>query len=119
MMKKKKLSSYNDGVCGIYVEKANIINDFNAKRNAKTLEDYNLKKFIHYSIENIREEDYEFAERMEKKLTMKIKTPLVNDIKSEDKVIIDSYVYDIIKIDPDIRNKDLYIYLEGGRKIEK
>lgn len=115
---KKKKTSFNDGVCGVYLEKK-LINDFNAKINAKTIDDYDFIINLFYSIENIREEDFEFAERIGKKLTMKIKTPLTDVVESKHKIIINDKVYDIIKKDPDIRNKDLYLYLEGGRKLEK
>ena len=117
-MIKKKLNSYNDGVVGVYVEKPTLKNDFNAKINAKTINDYEFIMNLFYSVENMREEDFEFAERMGKKLTMKIKTPLVDSVKSHHKIILNNCVYDIIKKDPDVRNKDLYIYLEGGRKLE-
>lgn len=118
-MMRKKVSSYNDGVVGVYAEKNTLINtNFRAKTNARTIEDYDFIIDLFYSEVNAREEDFEFAERMGKKLTMKIKTPLVNSIKSRHKIILNDYVYDIIKIDPDRRNKDLYIYLEGGRKLE-
>lgn len=115
----KKKASLNDGVCGVYVEKTTLINDFNAKINAKTIDDYDFIIDLFYSVENIREEDFEFAERMGKKLTMKIKTTLVDSIEGKHKIILENKVYDIIKKDPDIRNKYLYLYLEGGRKLEK
>lgn len=119
MISKKKANSYNHGVCGVYVEKTTLINDFNAKRNAKTIDDYEFIMNLYYSVENMREEDFEFAERMGKRLTMKIRTPLVDTVLSNHKIIIDSLVYDIIRIDPNIKNRDLYLHLEGGRKVEK
>lgn len=119
-MNKKKVSSYNDGIVGVYVENSTLINtDFNVKRNARTIENYDFIMNLFYSEVNARDEDFVFAESMGKKLTMKIKTPLVAGVKSNHKIILNDYVYDIIKIDPDRRNKDLYIYLEGGRKLEK
>lgn len=115
---KKKLNSYNDGVLGIYAEKPTLMNtDFNAKTNARTVNDYDFVMWLFYDELNKRDEDFIFAEAMGKKLTMKIKTPLVNGVEPKHKVIINNQVYDIIKIDPDRAKRELYIYLEGGRQL--
>lgn len=118
-MLKKKVSSYNDGVIGIYSEKSTLINDFNAKTNARKIDDYEFIMNLFYSEESKRQEDFLFANAMGRKLTLKVKTPLVDGIKTSHKVILNNFVYDIISIDPDKKNKDLYFYLEGGRTIEK
>lgn len=115
----KKKSSYNDGVVGVYSEKSTLINDFNAKTNAKTIDDYDFITDLCFSEETKRQEDFLFAEAMGKKLTWKIKTPLIEGVESNHKIIFEDEVYDIINLDPDKKNKDLYIYLERGRKIEK
>lgn len=120
MILKKKISSYNDGVIGVYSEKSTLINtDFNAKTNARTIDDYNFIMNLCFSEENKRQEDFLFANAMGKKLTMKVKTPLVNGIETNYKVILNDFVYDIINVDPDVKNQNLYIYLEGGRKLAK
>ena len=117
-MLKKKISSYNDGVIGIYKEKP-LRTDFNAKKNARAIDNYDHVTNLWYSEENKRQEDFLFAEAMGKKLTMKVKTPLVEGIENNHKVILNDYVYDIIRIDPDRKKKDLYFYLEGGRELAK
>ena len=118
-MLKKKISSYNDGVLSLYREKSTLFTDFNAKTNAKTLNDYDFIMDLCFSEESKRQEDFMFAEAMGRKLTLKVKTPLVEGVENNLKVILDKFVYDIIRIDPDKKNKDLYIYLEGGRKLEE
>jgi len=118
-MLKKKISSYNDGVVSVYSEKSTLINNFNAKTNARNIEDYNFITDLCFSEQSKRQEDFLFAEAMGKKLTWKIKTPFITGVESNHKIIYDNYVYDIINIDPDLRNKELYFYLERGRKIEK
>lgn len=116
----KKRNSYNDGVVSLYSEKSTLINtDFNAKTNARTLKDYDYITDLCFREQTKRQEDFLFAQTMGKKLTWKIKTPLVEGIETNHKIIFNNYVYDIINIDPDRINKELYIYLEGGRKIEK
>ena len=118
-MLKKKISSYNDGVVGVYSEKSTLINDFNAKTNGKTIDDFNYITDLCFEEQSKRQEDFLFADAMGKKLTWKIKTPLVDGVEVNHKIIFENYVYDIINIDPDKTNKDLYIYLEKGQKIEK
>ncbi len=118
-MLKKKISSYNDGVVGVYSEKSTLINNFRAKTNGKTIDDYEFITDLCFSEQSKRQEDFLFAEAMGKKLTWKIKTPLVDGIETHHKIIFESYVYDIINVDPDKLNKDLYIYLERGQRIEE
>lgn len=119
-MQVMKKNSFNDGVVGIYKELPTLMNtDFNAKRNAKTIKDFQLITSLFYTELSARNEDFLFAEAMNRKLTMKIKTPLVNTIEPNYKALINNRMYDIIKIDPNRMNKELYIYLEGGQKIEK
>jgi SPP1 family predicted phage head-tail adaptor len=118
-MLKKKLSSFNDGVVGVYSEKSTLITDFTAKTNARTIEDYNFIMDLCFSEQTKRQEDFLFAEAMGKKLTWKIKTPLVEGIESDYKIIFENDVYDIINLDSDKKNNELYIYLERGREIEK
>lgn len=118
-MLKKKMNSYNDGVIGVYKEDLTLINtDFNAKMNAKKLSDFTHIMDLCFLEQSKRHEDFLFAEAMGKKLTWKIKTPLVEGIEVNHKVIYNNLVYDIINIDPNNTDKELYIYLEGGKKIE-
>lgn len=116
-MQKKKVNSYNDGVVGVYVENSNLLTDFNAKTNAKTIDDFTFVLWLYFDEVNKRDEDFIFAEAMGRKLTMKIKTPLCDGIETKHKIIYENQVYDIIKIDPDKANRELYFYLEGGRKL--
>ena len=118
-MLKKKMSSYNDGVVGVYSEKSTLTTDFNAKTNAKTINDYKYIDDLCFKEQSKRQEDFLFAEAMGKKLTWKIKTPLVDWLESNHKIIYEGYAYNIINIDPDRANKDSYIYLERGQRIEE
>lgn len=93
--------------------------NFNAKRNARTKDDFIFIQNFFYEPTTIRTEDYTFAESMGRKITMKVKVPLTDKIKNNHKVILKNVVYDIFKLDSDQINKDLYIYLEGGRKLEE
>lgn len=109
-------NSYNDGVAMVVKEKQ-IMNDFNAKLNLKSLDDFEIIARLFYSEQSKRNEDMLFAQSMGKKLTLKIKTPMLNNVKNNYKVIIEKYVYDIIHIDFDKINRELYLYLEGVRAL--
>lgn len=117
-MLKKKISSYNDGVLGVY-QANTTFTSFNAKTNGRTLNDYKFIMNLYFSEENKRQEDFLFAEAMGKKLTLKVKTPLVEGVENNHKIILGNIVYDIIKLDLDKKNKDLYLYLEEGCEIER
>lgn len=119
-MQKQKRSSFNDGVVGIYSEKGTLIDtDFNAKTNARNVSDFDFICDLCFKEQSRRQEDFLFAEAMGKNLTWKIKTPLVDCVEVNHKVIYANKMFDIISLDPDRANKELYIYLEGGRKIEE
>ena len=119
-MQKQKRSSFNDGIIGVYSEKDSLFNtDFNAKTNAKKLSDFNFVCYLYFKEQSKRQEDFLFAEAMGKNLTWKIKTPLVDCVEVNHKVIYNNKMFDIINLDPDKLNKELYIYLEGGRSIEE
>lgn len=117
-MNKKKRNSFNDGVIGIYSEKDTLINtDFNAKINAKTIDDYEFIVSLCYKEQTKRNEDFLFAEAMGKNLTWKIKTPLLEAVESNHTVIYNNQTFSIINIDYDKSNNEMYFYLERGRKL--
>ncbi len=112
----KMNKNYNDGVAYIYEEKVKK-SSFQAKENCKTLDD--LKFIIKLNFEEMskRQQDVMFAESLGNSLSMKIRTPLKDCVKNRHKAIINSYLYNISYIDPNKKNNDLYIYLEGVGEI--
>ena len=110
--------NYNDGVAYIYEEKTKK-SSFQAKENCKTLDD--LKFIIKLNFEEMskRQQDVMFAESLGNSLSMKIRTPLKDCVKNRHKAIINNYLYNISYVDPNKKNKDLYIYLEGVGEIVK
>lgn len=114
-MIKRKVKSYNDGVATVYKEKT-IRTDFNAKVNAKTLDNYDKICTTYFTIETQRQDDAVFAEALGKKLDLKISVPFNSDITGECQVYINGVMYDIYRMDPDHINKALYIYLTEVRK---
>lgn len=116
-MNSKKISSFNDGFLYVFYQKDEK-NSFSAKKNISSKNDMILKNSLFFKYESIRKEDFLFASNNGRKLTLKVKTQLVNGIDSSDKVMIGNTLFDIITIDPDTFNKELYFYLEEVRIIE-
>lgn len=113
-MPKRKFSAYNDGVVRIYREKPKST-DFNAKKNAKALDDMDFIVRLDYEEASRREEDLEFAERSGFSLTLKVKTRAVGGVDNRCKAVIDGYLYDVRYIDKN--RTEMWLYMEGVRKL--
>lgn len=118
MMKNKKIPTYLDGFALVYRPKVEENKSyFGAKVNIKKINEMETLFKLAYSQCSKRLQDMEFAESSGRELTLKIKTRLVQGIKNTDKVIIDGTLYDIIYIDEDRINRELYLYLEENRTV--
>jgi len=92
---------------------------FSAKENCKTIEDLMFIVKLNFQEMSKRQQDVMFAESLGNSLSMKIRTPFRDNVKNRHKAIINNYLYNISYIDPDKKNNDLYIYLEGVGEIVK
>ena len=118
MMKNKKIPTYLDGFALVYRPKVEENKSyFGAKVNIKKINELETLFKLAYSQCSKRLQDMEFAESSGRELTLKIKTRLVQGIKNTDKVVIDGPLYDIIYIDEDRINRELYLYLEENRTV--
>lgn len=109
-MKKKKPSSYNDGIAMLYKKK-------NAEKNVKSLDDLEYLGFLCFEEKTKRQQDIEFAEQLGANLTMKIVTPDNGDMDSSRNIVIEDVIYAIVYIDRNRQKNELYFYLEEVRKI--
>lgn len=112
-----KKSNYNDGYIRIYKEIPKKT-DFSAKKNVKSLDDLEFIVKLAYDECNKRQEDLDFAESSNRSLNLKVKTRFYDNLKNEYKVTLENILYDIIYIDTDRRNRELYFYLEEVRSLE-
>lgn len=117
-MKKKKISSFNDGILEVY-KKTSEYKSFSDRKNPKSLVDFEYKKSLYFSLENIRKEDFLFASNRDRNLNIKLKTQLDYTVEVSDKIVIGNHLFDIVNLDPDNFNKELYFYLEEVRIIER
>ena len=65
-----------------------------------------------------RQQDLDFAESNDRTLNVKVKTRFYKNINNEYKVTIENTLYDIIYIDEDRKNRELYFYLEEVTEVE-
>ena len=112
-----KATNYNDGYIRVYKEK-NKESDFGARKNIKTFDDLEFIVKLAYKECNKRQQDLEFAEASSRTLTLKVKTRLYDKAKNNHKVVINNTLYDIIYIDYDRANREMYLYLEQVRELE-
>ncbi len=113
-MMKSKRKSYNDGVIELYSEIPKAT-DFAAKKNARSISDLTYIAKLAFAEVSRRDQDVIFAEALGRNLTVKLKTPYLSSALSTHKVVLGQYLYDIIKLDQDRKNQELYFYLEGVR----
>lgn len=110
-----KLTAYNDGVVSIYREKDRKT-DFAAKRNVSSLEDMDFIVKLAFDECSKRTQDLEFAEQSGFSLSYKIKTRYVPSVQTKFKAVINGYLYEIEYLDK--AEQELYMYLEGVRKLD-
>lgn len=112
---KKELPSYPDGVLGIYKAKPRKT-DFGARRNIEKRSDMEFVASLCYNVQTIREQDYEFADRASFKLSLKVKTPRFDLVKSDCLALVGSTLFDVSHIDS--TQREMYLYLEEVREID-
>lgn len=110
-----KVKTYNDGIATICRPKEKE-RDFRAKVNPTSIKDLETKGKLMFSILSARIEDMEYAERIGKKLTLKIKSPNHPGLKKQDNLLIDDVLYDIYHMDMSKDKTELYLYCEEVRK---
>lgn len=116
MLKRKRvLPSYPDGVLGVYRAKDRKT-DFGARRNVERLSDMDAVCPLCYSAQTIREQDYDFAERADFTLSLKVRTPLVTAVTSDCLVVIGETLFSISHMDS--TDREMYLYLEEVRTID-
>lgn len=111
-----KIKTYNDGVATICRPKEKE-RDFRAKVNPTSINDLEIKGTLMFSILSARIEDMEYAERIGKKLTLKIKAPNHPGLKKQDNLLIEDVLYDIYHIDTSRDRMEIYLYCEEVRKL--
>jgi hypothetical protein len=115
-MNTQKIKTYNDGVCTVYKYKRET-SDFNAVKNAENIDDMTKIVILKYEEMTARWSDIEFAEGVDRKLDLKIRTPKCDLVKKKYAVVINRTLYDIINLDVDRHNNALFLYLEEVRTL--
>lgn len=113
----KKMSNFNDGYIKIY-EEIVAKTDFGARKNIKSIDNLKFIVKLAYQECSKRQQDFDFAESNSRTLNIKVKTRFFKGIENTYKVTIENTLYDIIYIDTDRNNQEMYFYLEEVRNIE-
>lgn len=114
-MNKTEFSRYNDGVVFVYRPKEKRSN-FGAKENVSVLDDMDFIVKLDYGESSKREEDIEFAMQSGFSLSLKIRTRYLKSVDNKCKAVIDGYLYDVSYVDKN--RKEMWLYLEGVKKID-
>ena len=88
------------------------------KKNIKTIDNLEFIVKLAYEECSKRQQDLDFAESSSRSLNLKVKTRYYKNIENNYKVIIENTLYDIIYIDEDKKNRELYFYLEEVMDLE-
>lgn len=116
-MEKSRFDNYIDGVVKV-CEKVKKKTDFAANQNVTTMADLKVIYKLNFQKMSKRVQDIEFAKSENFELSMKIKTRMVKNITTDNVVVIDNKMHSIRYIDDD-GNKNMYLYLQGERKLDE
>lgn len=117
-MMNRKMNHYLDGFVFVYRANEDNKSNFGAKKNIKSVADMELLYKLAYQQSSKRLQDIDFAESSGRDLSLKIKTRLVSGINNSDKVVLNNVLYDVIYVDEDRFNRELYLYLEEVGPVE-
>lgn len=113
----KRTNKYTDGVIKVYKSKAKKT-EFNAPKNAKRLSDLELLVKLPFDEKSKREKDLEYCYQLGNELSLKLVTPMCGEtIGSQNKVIVERTLYDVIYVDTDKKNREMYLYLQEVEEI--
>lgn len=107
MKKKFKFDTYNDGVIefGEYIEAYGV--DGNALDNKEFIKEGKLC----FSYQFIREQDKLKFDNTGVQISIKIKTRYLKTVNTSKVIRLNENLYSIVKLDPDNKNENMYIYL--------
>lgn len=115
---KSKFETYNDGVLFICTA-VNPASNFNADENPLTRDDLKNLVKLDYAAVSKRERDLEFAQTVGSSLDLKVKTRRHASANTSKKVLIGNVLYDIFQVDESVDGKEMYLYLQKARELQK
>ena len=117
MKTRKKVAAYRDGYVSFVQPVDSNISSFGAKKNTRSEEDAQKVVLLAYDRMTHRQRDLEFAYNVDKSLDMKIRCPYHPDVNTKLQAIIETTLYDIYEVDPDINNMQMYVYMQENRQL--
>lgn len=113
---KSRFPSYINGVLQVCNAKEKS-SGFAAVKNKIAVDDLEVVEKLAYGEMSKRNEDIEFAESRGKKLSLKVRTRLRDNITTNHYVLINNVLYNLWQIDYSTEKQEMYFYLEEERKL--
>ena len=113
---KSRFTAFVDGILFV-CQPESAQSSFNAVKNTTAKKDVRKILQLDYVELSKRERDLEFAESQGRTLSMKVKTRLHEKVTSYHMIMIGDKLYSIIDLDKDIREEEMYLYLEEIRRL--
>lgn len=90
--------------------------DFGARRNVRSTEDMEPVAVLCYATASIREQDYDFAERSDFKLSLKVRTPRLAAVTPGLLATVGETLFDVSHTDTS--GLEMFLYLEEVGRVE-
>lgn len=113
---KSKINVYPDGIVKFYKADSKS-SSFGARMNVSGIDDMEMLVKLPYAEASRRTQDLEFAEQSGFSLSLKLRVPMRPEVNNKIKAVIHGYLYDVKYVDSDRSKKEMYVYLEGVKKI--
>lgn len=107
LKRKKNFDSFNDGI----IEFGDYIESYDENNNACEEKELSIKGKLLFSYKTIREQDRLKYDDTGVKVSIKIKTYYLPNLKSSNTIRLNNILYSIAHIDPDNSKEKMYIYL--------
>lgn len=117
MKTRRAIPAYRDGYVAFVQPLGSNISSFGAKKNTRTKADVSQVVVLAYDRMTHRQQDLEFAYSADKSLDMKIRCPYHPNVSTKLQAIIETTLYDVYEVDPDINNMQMFVYMQENRKL--
>ena len=116
--KKVNQSNYRDGIALVFSQNEKK-SSFAARENIKSRQDLVPRGEVYFRDAYIRQQDLNFMENQAGDIERKIVIRNCPFVRQGYKLEIDKKLYDIVRVDPDAREQELYLYLRLYRSMEE
>lgn len=113
----RKIPPYRDGFVEFVKPLSTNVSSFGAPVNTRATTDTESVVKLAYDRMTLRQRDLEFAYNMDQTIDLKIRCPYHEDVTSRLQAVIVDTLYDVTRLDPDINNMQMFVYLTENRSL--